>query len=309
MSFSFRRFNQMNSADFYYYAPAKVNFSLKIGNKIQNNLHKIQSLMRKIKIFDKISFNLTHGDCSITAISGKMLKGAVSGHDLALLSAKENIIIKAAKIYFERLNITDKGVDVLLEKNIPLKGGLGGGSSDAAGMFLKLNEIFNYPLNTLELQELALKTGSDVPFFLTEGDAVITGVGENIQAIPGSVLPKYYIVLIIPNFGLSTKEVYNDFDDFLLTNSANYYNIQYLDFKNIKFENDFETVVFKKYPILREIRDYMMQYGAELSLLSGSGSTVFGAFRDKKKAVTYIENLTSFPFNKRLALSSLTTTL
>jgi len=165
-------------------------------------------------------------------------------------------------------------------------------------MLFKLNEIFNHPLSPLELQSLAFKIGSDVPFFLTEGDAVITGFGEDVHVVPRSAMPKYFIVLIVPNFGLSTKEVYSDFDDFLLTNNANYYNIQYLDFKNIKFENDFEAVVFEKYPVLRDIRDYMMQYGAELSLLSGSGSTVFGAFKDKKKAVTYLKNLASFPFNK-----------
>lgn len=299
-----------DSMNFYYYAPAKVNFSLKIGEKGPNNLHKIQSLMRKIGIFDKISFKFTNSDYKISVISGEILKKSIFKSELESLVNADNIVIKAAKIYFERLNIKDKGIDALIEKDIPLKAGLGGGSSDAAGMLLKLNKIFRSPLNMQELQKLAFEIGSDVPFFLTKGDAIITGFGENIYEIPEAVLPKYFIVLIIPDFGIGTKEAYNDFDDFLLTNSIDYYNIQYLDFKkNIKFENDFETVIFGKHQILKEVKDSMMQWGAETSLLSGSGSTIFGAFKSKEKAVIYLDNLESFPFNKRIALSSLTTTL
>lgn len=312
LSYCFKDYEKsapLDSMDFYYYAPAKVNFSLKIGEKGPNNLHKIQSLMRKIGIFDKISFKFTNGCYKISVISGRILKKSIFKSKLKSLLNADNIVIKAAKIYFERLNINDKGIDVLLEKNIPFKAGLGGGSSDAAGMLLKLNEIFNSPLNFSELQKLASEIGSDVPFFLTKGDAVITGFGENIHEIEEAVLPRYFIVLIIPDFGIGTKEAYNDFDDFLLTNNLNYYSMQYLDFKNIKFENDFEAIIFKKHPILKEIKDSMMRCGAELSLLSGSGSTVFGVFKSKEKAVTYLGNLELFPFNKRIALSSLTTTL
>ena len=297
------------STIFCYYAPAKVNFSLKIGEKGPNNLHNIQSLMRKIGIFDKISFKFTEGCYEISVIPGRILKKDIFKSEIESIANLDNIIIKAAKIYFERLNIKDKGIDALIEKNIPLKAGLGGGSSDASGMLLKLNEIFGSPFNLQELQKLAFKLGSDAPFFLTKGDAIITGFGEKIYEIPEAALPKYFIVIIIPDFGISTKEAYNHFDDFLLTNNLNYYNIQYLDFKNIKFENDFETVIFRKYPILKEIKDSMAQCGAELSLLSGSGSTVFGAFRSKEKAVTYLGSLESYPFNKTIVSGSLATTL
>lgn len=294
---------------FYYYAPAKVNFSLKIGETGRNNLHKIQSLMRKIGVLDKISFKFTNGDFKVSAISGDICKSPIFSEECKSLSGDDNIIIKASRIYLEELNIKDKGIDALIEKNIPIKAGLGGGSSDAAGMLLKLNAIFGSPLTSSELQKLAFKLGSDAPFFLTKGDAVITEYGNNLVDIESSALPKYFIVLIIPDFGISTKEAYKDFDDFLLTNNINYYNIQYLGLKSIAFENDFEIVMFKKYAVLKEIRDSMLASGAALSLLSGSGSTVFGAFKSKKKAVAYLDNLGSFPFNKRIILSSLTTTL
>ncbi|MCL4542202.1 MAG: 4-(cytidine 5'-diphospho)-2-C-methyl-D-erythritol kinase [Deltaproteobacteria bacterium] len=298
-----------DSMDLYYYAPAKINFSLKIGKRGPNNLHEIQSLTRKIGIFDKISFKFTNGDYRISVIPGKILEKGIFKSELESISNADNMAIKAAKIYFKILNIKNKGVDILIEKNIPIKAGLGGGSSDAAGMLLKLNEIFNSPLSINELRKLAFGIGSDVTFFLTKGDAVITGFGESIYEISEAVLPKYFIVLIIPDFGIDTKGAYNDFDDFLLTNNADYYNIQYLDFKNIKFENDFEPVIFRKHQILRGIKDSMMQCGAELSLLSGSGSAVFGAFKSKEKAVAYLDSLGSFPFNKRVVLGSLATTL
>ena len=298
-----------DSTSFCYHAPAKVNFSLKIGEKGSNNLHKIQSLMRKIGIFDKISFKFTEGCYEISVIPGRILKKDIFKSELESIANLDNIIIKAAKIYFKRLHIKDKGIDVLVEKNIPLKAGLGGGSSDGAGMMLKLNEIFGGALSLRELQELAFELGSDAPFFLTKGDAIITGFGENIYEIPKAALPKYFIVIIIPDFGIGTKEAYNYFDDFLLTNNLNYYNIQYLDFKNIKFENDFEAVIFRKYPMLKEIKDSMMRRGAEVSLLSGSGSTVFGAFKSKEKAVAYLANLESAPFNRRIVSGSLATTL
>jgi len=111
----------MNAANFYYHAPAKVNFSLRIGKKRQNNLHQVQSLMRKIKMFDKVSFKLTYGNYKILATSGKILKDIIPEHELALLSDEGNIVIEAAKLYFERLNITDRGVNVYWKRIYPLR--------------------------------------------------------------------------------------------------------------------------------------------------------------------------------------------
>ncbi|MHB1660682.1 MAG: 4-(cytidine 5'-diphospho)-2-C-methyl-D-erythritol kinase [bacterium] len=292
-----------------YYAPAKVNFSLKIGGKEDGGLHKIQSLMRKISIADKISFNITEGDYKIKAVPGEIIKNSKIEADVQLISNENNIVIKAAKSFFNRLNIKNKGIDVLIEKNIPFNAGLGGGSSDGAGLLLKLNEAFENILDKTELRKLALETGSDVPFFLTEGDAIVSGFGENIIEIEKGVLPQYYIVLIMPDFGISTKEAYADYDDFLLTNNINYYNIQYLGFKDLEFINDFECVIFKKHPVLKEIKESFILSGAEVSLLSGSGSAMFGAFKTAGAANSYLDNLKSFNFYQRASLSLFATTL
>jgi 4-diphosphocytidyl-2-C-methyl-D-erythritol kinase len=292
-----------------YYAPAKINFSLRIGRKEPSGLHKIHSIMRRIGITDKISFKITENGYKVKVVPGAVLKNSVMEAGLQSISNENNIVAKAAKSFFNKLNIKNKGIHVLIEKNIPFNAGLGGGSSDGAGLLLKLNEAYNNILEKVELRKLALETGSDVPFFLTEGDAVVSGFGENIEEIKTGALPKYYIVLIMPDFGISTKEAYADYDDFLLTKNINYYNIQYLGFEDLKFENDFEKVILKKYPVLKEIKESLILNGAELSLLSGSGSAIFGAFKTFIGANSYLNNLKSFHFYHRVHLSYLTETL
>ncbi len=296
-----------------YYAPAKVNFSLKIGVREQNNLHKIHSLARKIKISDKISFKLTEGDYKIKAVPGPILENRFTEEDFQSISDENGIIINStinsAKSFFNALNIHNKGIDVTIEKNIPFNAGLGGGSSDGAGMLLKLNEVFDNALDRAELIGLALKLGSDMPFFLTSGDAIVSGFGENIEKIEPKAMQRYNIVLIIPDFGIKTKDAYAEYDDFMLTNKINYYNMQYLDFKDLNYVNDFEPVIFKKYPVLKEMKESLILNGAEISLLSGSGSTVFGAFKTGEEAVSYLYKLKSFRFYKSVRLSCLTETL
>jgi len=292
-----------------YYAPAKINFSLRIGRKEPAGLHKIHSLMRRIGITDKISFRITEYGYKIKVFPGPVLKNGGMEADLQSISNENNIAVRAAKSFFNKLNIKNKGIDLSIEKNIPFNAGLGGGSSDGAGLLLKLNEAYNNVLNKTELRKLALETGSDVPFFLSESDALVSGFGENIEEIENGALPKYYIVLILPDFGISTKDAYAGYDDFLLTNNINYYNIQYLGFKDLEFKNDFESVIFKEYPVLEEIKKSLISNGAELSLLSGSGSAVFGAFKTLNGAKSYIGNLKSFNFYRRVRLSYLAETL
>jgi 4-diphosphocytidyl-2-C-methyl-D-erythritol kinase len=295
--------------DIVYYAPAKVNFSLNIGKKESCGLHQIISLMRKINVKDKITFNLTDGSYKIITVAGANLKNKISELELQSLSNEDNITIKTAKLFFNTLNIKNKGVDILIKKNIPFNAGLGGGSSDGAGLLLKLNEIYGNPFAKSELTEIALKIGSDVPFFLTGKDAVVSGFGEKVEEIETDVLAKYYIVLVIPDFGISTKKAYDDYDDFLLTNKSNYYNIQYLGFKDLKLKNDFENVIFVNYKVIEEIKESMILNGAEFSLLSGSGSAVFGAFTSEHSAKDYISKIKSFNFYNRVRMIFLTETL
>lgn len=336
----------MDDLDYNYTCPAKVNFILKIGEKNQNNLHSIFSLIIKIAIYDKISFKFTNGFYKIKTVSGESISNQLSEekkveYDEFLeknLSNENNIIIKCAKLFFDAIkvrgiNLQDKGLDIYIEKNIPIQAGLGGGSSDGAGILIKLNDIFQKPLNLNELKKIALKIGSDLPFFLTKKNAVVTGCGELLTDIEDDLLEKYYIVLIVPDFGISTKDAYNVFDDYILTKKLNYYNIMNLDlnnyinktifsfngdfklsyenkeFKNINPENDFEIAIFEKYPILKDIKDSMKFYKAQFSLLCGSGSAIFGVFMTKDIALDYLSKLSSFSFYKRILLSYIATTI
>ncbi len=292
-----------------YFAPAKINFSLSIGKKGAFNLHPIRSLMRKINVTDKITFNLTDGRYKIKSTAGANLKNKISESDLQSISNEDNIVIKAAKTFFDSLNIKNQGIDIFIEKNIPLNAGLGGGSSDGAGLLLKLNEIYNNAIDEDGLRKIALKIGSDAPFFLTEDDAVVSGFGENLEKINRGTLQKYYIVLVIPDFGISTKEAYADYDDFMLTNNINYCNIQCLDFKELEFKNDFENVIFKRHPVIKDIKESMLLNGADVSLLSGSGSAVFGAFATERSAKDYIDKIKSFNFCEKVRMNYLAETL
>jgi 4-diphosphocytidyl-2-C-methyl-D-erythritol kinase len=336
----------VDNLNYNYICPAKVNFTLKIGRKNQNNLHTILSLIRKIAIYDKISFKFTDGFYKIKTVSGESISNQLSEekkieYDKFLnknLSNENNIIIKCAKLFFDtvnvkNINLKNRGLDICIEKNIPIQAGLGGGSSDGAGMLTILNDVFKNPLNLNELKKIALKIGSDLPFFLTKKNAVVTGCGEILIDVEDDLLANYYIVLIVPDFGISTKDAYNVFDDYILTKKLNYYNIMSLDLNNyineiiisfnggfkpsyedkevksINPENDFEAAVFEKYPILQDIAESMMLYKARFSLLCGSGSAIFGAFETKDAAINYFKNLGSFSFYKRIFLNYITTTI
>lgn len=297
-------------------APAKVNFFLRIGRRESNNLHKIQSLFRKISVFDKISFRITEGECSIKVFPGSFIKGTAMEGLLDSISNSDNILFKAAGKFFMRAGLKGAGIEIFLEKNIPFNAGLGGGSSDAASLLSALNAVYGGKLTVEELKSIAQEVGSDVPFFLIEeSSALVSGFGDEIKPVPDGSLPGYSMVVVMPDFGIGTKEAYAALDDFILTKNANYYNIQYLDFLDLSgFElaNDFENVIFEKYPLLKEIRDSLVSAGAEISLLSGSGSAIFGAFGREEDARGYLNDLNGlkkFRFSDRVVLSFLAATL
>jgi 4-diphosphocytidyl-2-C-methyl-D-erythritol kinase len=335
-----------------YLAPAKVNFVLKIGEKNPaNNLHYILSIIRRISVFDRITFKINEDENKLKVIPGETALKQLNEKELQeytdnlakKLSGEDNLIIKASNLFFNKINLKNKYICAVVEKNIPMQAGLGGGSSDAAGMLNMLNKIYNNPLNYDELNSIAIKLGSDVSFFLKEEDSFVAGNGEIIIPIARKLLKKYYIAVIVPKFGVSTKEAYEAFDDLVLTKKINYYNILNLNFsskhdilKNIdnvnnsdsknaknycnlsglsdlsaldvglKFENDFENVILALYPILKDIKNFTTQQktnknaNAEVCMLSGSGSAMFGVFKTKKDASAYITAIENKSFSSQI---------
>ena len=332
----------MEYLSYSYLAPAKVNFILKIGEKNPtNNLHSIFSIIRRISIFDKVTFKINEDKNKLKNVPGEAIINQLTKKELQEytenlekeLSNDKNLIIKASNLFFNKINLKNKYINAIIEKNIPVQAGLGGGSSDAAGMLNILNKIYNNPLNYNELNNIAMKLGSDVSFFLKKKDSFVAGNGEIIKSISRKSLKKYYITVIVPKFGISTKEAYDAFDDLVLTKKINYYNIFNLNFNynfdklniknennfedidlkncinlsmNLKCENDFEHVILNKYPVLKKIKNSLMQkkikknMKAELAMLSGSGSAIFGVFKTKKDAVIYLHSIGKKRFSSQI---------
>jgi len=253
------------------HAPAKINLFLQVLNKRPDGYHNINSLFQAVTLFDVLKF--TKIDKPICEL--RLVNSGVS-------EIADNLIVKAFDLMKMNFNLK-RGVEVGLEKKIPIASGLGGGSSDAAATIIALNQIFNLGLDKNKMAEIALQLGSDVPFFFSRGQALITGRGEKVQesASPG----EYQIVLVSPALSLSTKEGYAALKRDLTCsdtpyNLKNYRTLEDFFESLTQARNDFEKVQFKKYPKLGEIKEELVKCGAEFARMSGSGPTIFGVFQN-----------------------------
>ncbi|MCX8015641.1 MAG: 4-(cytidine 5'-diphospho)-2-C-methyl-D-erythritol kinase [candidate division WOR-3 bacterium] len=255
-------------------APAKINIGLLIKRKLPTNYHEIETIMAPIRLFDTIIITKKKQSISFRTDAPKIPKG------------DKNLVIKAAKLFFEKSNIkTD--VEIVLKKRIPIGAGLGGGSSDAACTLLGLNTIYGNPLSFNELKQLALNIGMDVPFFLYRRAGYVTGCGEIIKPIQ---LPKFQVLVCIPRFSINTKWAYAEYDRYLSSNFPIGENLTNINFSfkllltrlkkvksagiNAYIVNSFESVIYDKYPDLLRIRNLLLASGAYGVSLSGSGSAL-----------------------------------
>ncbi len=251
-------------------APAKINRFLYVLDRLPNGYHNILTMFEKVALFDQLDVlaqESNRADIAITCPSW-------------LPSGPENLVYKAAEL-FMKASGRKLDVKISLVKRIPAGGGLGGGSSDAATTLNALNEITGFPLGKPELHALAAKLGADVPFFLEDFTCALgKGTGTELEEIT-SAAPNWY-VLVLPDFGVSTRWAY---ENFKLTRKID---ITIFDRRRLLsgniWQNDLEEAVCARYPELLGIKRSLVRSGAEVSLMSGSGSTVFGVFQDKKRA-------------------------
>jgi len=257
----------------YLKAPAKINFFLEIKNKRADGYHNIKTVMQTISLYDKLFFELT---------DSKVLLKCDNKH----LSNKENIIYKAAQMVKKYYNV-NKGVKIYLKKEIPIKAGLGGGSSNAASTLKALVKLWNIETSKYKLEKIAARLGADVPFFLTAGTALCKGIGEIITPLKN--IEKLNIVLVNPDFGLSSKDIYKKIN-FPLTSQVKI-NMIVSSINNGSFRkkeafnycfNRFEEFVFPSYPEIAKIKKVLNELDC-VSLLSGSGATVFGIYDNETK--------------------------
>jgi 4-diphosphocytidyl-2-C-methyl-D-erythritol kinase len=257
-------------------APAKINLFLRVLRKRADGYHDIVSLMQKITLYDELIFS-------------PRPKGIVlncPGSDLP--TSEDNLVFRAAQSIFAYANYPS-GVEIKLTKKIPLAAGLGGGSSDAATTLIALNKMCSLKLKKNELMKLGAKIGADVPFFVFGNNALASGIGDKLKALQD--LPKINLILIKPRFELSTKMVYENLN-LRLTRGKNNYSIpRFLKMSDIirELHNDLESVSLEMHPELADLKKMLLRHGALGALMSGSGPTVFGIFRDGKEAKNILE--------------------
>jgi 4-diphosphocytidyl-2-C-methyl-D-erythritol kinase len=262
------------------YAPAKVNLVLEVLGK-DNDYHRISSIIQSIELCDVLSFQLDkeiHFDCDEPTLK------------------RDNLVTRAASLLKESTKC-DLGARIELRKSIPWGVGLGGGSSDAAATLLALNELWGLGFSLSELVRLAFKLGSDVPFFIYKGTALVEEKGEKVTPLPS--LPSTSFVLLVPPLAKvpdKTKQMYNnlrvaDFTEgqFVQAALSSLKQGKRVD-PDLMF-NAFERVAFDFFPELEKYRKILKEAGAPRVYLAGSGPCLFAFFSKEKQAEVMSLNL------------------
>ena len=254
---------------------AKINLGLDVVRRLPNGYHEVRMIMQTVGICDVLTFR--------KAASGIQL--VVDNEELP--TDGNNLICKAAKLLLESAGI-EGGVSITLEKHIPIAAGMAGGSTDAAAALLGINELYEIGYDVDKLKELGVKIGADVPYCIQGGTALAEGIGEVLSPLPTP--PTCHLVIAKPDMNVSTKFVYEN----LRANELESHpdidgmieGLEKGDLKAItdRLANVLETVTVPAYPIIDEIKQTMLDAGAEGALMSGSGPTVFGIFTELEKA-------------------------
>ena len=246
-------------------APAKINLSLRVLGCRSDGFHEIETFITPISLCDEIKIDRRRGK-----------KGfAFRCDDPSVPKGEDNIVVRAAKVFFQETKITS-GVSIALKKTIPHGAGLGGGSSDAASTLLALNELFETDLPREALAKMAAMIGSDVPFFIFQSAAVCKGRGQLVS--PTRMQEQLSILLLKPEFGVPTQWAYSRWRD-----SGEIPSVSYgaQEFDGHTFVNDLERPVFGKFVFLPQIKIWLLkQAEVGAALMSGSGSTIFAVIRD-----------------------------
>ena len=260
--------------------PAKINICLRITGKLPNGYHELFTIIVPVGLYDRLDFSLSNSQNIHFCCDDKSIP-----------SDHKNLVFKAAKAFYERAGIPPS-VKIDLYKTIPSGAGLGGGSSNAAFTLTSLNKLYNNILSREELFSEALKLGADVPFFLDPAPSVACGIGEKLKKIPK--WPMAWYLIVKPPYNTSTAWVYNNFK-LRLTSNATDYKLNSLEKNKIIIPdllyNDLESVTVAQFQDLAEIKAYLIKYGAEGSLMTGSGSAVFGVFSEKGNAMAAAEKI------------------
>lgn len=256
-------------------AYAKINVGLRITGQRDDGYHSIKTLYQTVNIYDEVKLNLKDEQGVTFNWQGEKVP-----------DGDDNICSKAANSFFEFIG-EEKGVNIELEKTLPVGSGLGGGSSDAACVIRGLNELLDTKLSIKNMEDIASELGSDIPFFIRGGCQYAEGIGDELS--PGELSEEWVLLLVVPDIHIDTSWAYEGIHPLSLTRNINDVNLASFphngDAKNRKmFRNDFEPLVFSKYPEISDIKKSLLKSEAEFASLSGSGSAVYGLFETTEKA-------------------------
>ncbi len=269
---------------------AKINLGIEVLGKRDDGYHDIRTLFQSVNLFDLLTFF----PCSRDEI-------ILKGDDDSISWDGSNLIHQAATLLKETYAVK-AGVEIRVTKNIPAGKGLGGGSSNAAVTLLALNKMWGVGLKMGILKDLGALLGADIPYFFEGG--LCLGYGKGDVLFPQEDLDPFLCVLILPPLSVSTAAVYEKFRSSLTSQVKDSKIIRFLDSRDLGFlENELEETVFRTYPQIKAIKSLFQEQGSELTLMSGSGSAVFGLFHQRKEAMRALRKLS----NEHTAV--LTTTL
>ena len=244
-----------------YPAPAKLNLFLHVVGRRADGYHLLQSVFRFLDYGDSLHFKLRQ--------DGRVMRTS----DLAGVPEEKDLVVRAARLLQQSTGCA-LGVEISVEKRLPMGGGLGGGSSDAATVLLALNRLWNLNLSRGELQRLGLQLGADVPVFIFGENAFAEGVGELLQPVR---LPPAWYVVIVPPVAVATAEIFAAQE---LTRDTT--SIKMCDLSIAQLRNDLQAVVCGRYPKVAECLHWLDRYGK--ASMTGSGACVFAEFSAQDEA-------------------------
>lgn len=256
-------------------ALAKINLGLDILRKREDGYHEVRMIMQTIQMYDVLEIRRV-----------KKPGISLSVNYPYIPNDERNLVYKAAKLLMDEFQVKS-GVDIRLEKFIPVAAGMAGGSSDAAAALVGINRLFKLGLSEKDLMDRAVNIGADVPYCVMRGTALAEGIGEKLTKI--TPVPDCFVLIGKPGINVSTKAAYESLQlDKITTHPDIDGMIKDIECGNLlamteKMGNVFEPGIIGKYPVIGEIKELMEAHGALKAMMSGSGPTVFGIFDDRKK--------------------------
>lgn len=261
-------------------APAKINLFLEVLGARENGYHDLRSVVVPVSVCDELRFTLTEEgvETRMTYADGR-LNGTP-------IDSEENLATRAAQLLKERTRYPG-GVVIDIEKHIPMAGGLGGGSSDAAAVLTTLNSLWATDLPVETLMELGFELGCDIPALVRGGPVCMEGLGEVVHSIDSGngASPEWWLILANPGFSVSTPDIYRRYTD-LLTAGDQVYNDMRFGLESAERDlvlqnlfNSLQPTAFRKYGLLEMLQEALNRVGGSKAMLSGSGGSLF-AFAD-----------------------------